>query len=92
VWLLGRARGVGWPGEGAGRDRRKARGEELGRGVERGNGPRWAEVRGQAENRPARGAAGKWGEGGLGRVGGFGLLFPSFLLSSFFYFFFFFSS
>jgi hypothetical protein len=47
AWLLGRTRGVGWPGEGAGRGRKRARGEELGRGVERGNGPRWAGVRGQ---------------------------------------------
>jgi hypothetical protein len=44
---VGRTRGGGWPGEGAGRGRKRARGEELGRGVERGNGPRWAGVRGQ---------------------------------------------
>jgi hypothetical protein len=52
---------------GAGCGRRRARGEELGRGVKRGNGPRWAGVRGQAENRPVRGAAGKWVHERLGR-------------------------
>jgi hypothetical protein len=64
--------------------------------------PEWArgEKEGCAEPRVGRGRGVRWdglregekGEGGLGRVGGFGLLSPSFLLSSFFYIFFFFYS
>lgn len=70
-----------------GRRQKESKGEELGHGVERGNGPSWARVQEQAEGGHGLVGLGEAWHGAPGKIGdGLAFYFLSFFVFLFFYF------